>query len=45
LGDWHPEFVMRWKGMKKDDRRTIAEDPVDNFGVIAVYTIGGHGSH
>jgi len=45
FGDRHPEFMMRWKGMKKDNRRTIAEDPVDDFGVIAVYMIGGHRSH
>src|SRR5579864_1111126 len=35
LRNWHPEFVMRGKGMEKDYRRTIAEDPVDDFRVLA----------
>jgi hypothetical protein len=45
FGDRHPEFVMGGERMEKNYGRSVAEDPVDDFGVIAVYTIGGHGSH
>ena len=35
FGNWQPEFVMGGKGMEKDYCRTVPENPVDDFRVIA----------
>src|SRR5215468_1501424 len=42
LGHRHPEFVIRWKGMKQDHIGAIAQNPIGNFSVTASEAMGGH---